>query len=132
MFRNIIFWENPETDSYEVYPNPLWGWWFHIRRATASDLDIPASGYIVEAWNYGTLIPHYLLTDHAWLNAAPLVELICCIAVLATEQTSPKNLFEGHDVELQRIRLRVAAWLKNPPEWVKAIMPSEMSNSDLQ
>lgn len=129
-FRNIAFWENPETDDYEVYTTPLSGWWYRIRRASSTELDVPASGYVVEAWSYGTPLPQFLLTDHPWLNMACLSELICCIAVFATEQTSPKLLFDGHPAELQRIRLRVSNWLKNPPDWVRELMAAEESNTE--
>jgi hypothetical protein len=127
MFRDVAFWENSESEDFEVYTDPLaGGWWYRIRRAQMEDRMVPASGYQLEAWMYGDPLPTYLLTEHPLLESASLAELIGCAAVLATEQTSPKYIIEGPEDELDRVRHRWTVWLKNPPNWVRELSLSAL------
>lgn len=123
MFRSVMFWENAMTEDFEVYTNPLSGWWYRIRRAVESDPHVPASGYILECWQYGNPIHSYLLTDHNWIENASLAEIISITAVLATEQTSPKIFFEGSLQEQDRIQSRAIMWLKSAPDWLRKLNP---------
>ena len=120
-FRSVVFWEHATEESFEVYVNPLSGWWFRLRRATESDAQVPASGYILEGWQYGDPLCRCLLTDHAWVESATLAEIISLTAVLATEQTSPKVFLEGTLQEQDRIQSRAKMWLKESPDWVQAL-----------
>ncbi len=127
-FRSIVFWEDANEENFEVYVNPLSGWWYRLRRAVESDAHVPASGYILEGWQYGDPMHTCLLTDHSWVESATLAELISLVAVLATEQTSPKVFMEGPLQEQDRIYSRASMWLKAAPEWVQALtFPSRIS-----
>lgn len=117
-YRDVTFWV--KQGYFEVYTNPLSGWWYRLRRSSGNDVHPPASGWVLEAWHYGELLPEGRLTDHPWLCSAPLGELIAVTAVLAAEQTSPRTLYEGSDQEQERLRTRWQSWLKNAPDWATA------------
>ncbi len=63
-FRDVVFWEHPIIEDYQVYTDLLFcGWWYRLRPTTPFDDSCPASGFQIEAFVYGEKSPRCNLAD---------------------------------------------------------------------
>jgi hypothetical protein len=118
-FRDVVFWEHPIIEDYQVYTDLLFcGWWYRLRPTTPFDDSCPASGFQIEAFVYGEKSPRCNLADLQIFDSLTLVEIFACIAVMTEENSDPSYLFSHSLRENERVRTRIRKWLEHPPVWL--------------